>query len=89
MAEIGTAVLWDSGLIMRPKDAERPPVPEWYILLDVAPDLNTDIFTLAGIPKEEPYLSVVIEWVYMRREVLNWIEGIREARQRAHAAASG
>lgn len=23
-------------------------MPEWYILLDVAPDLNTDIFALAG-----------------------------------------
>jgi hypothetical protein len=72
---------------MKPRDAEgnvlpRPPIPEWYILLDIRPETGLDIFQLCGVPKEEPYMSVVIGWVYLYRSVNNKVEEFKEAKRR-------
>ena len=46
----------------------RPPQPDWYVALELASDLNVNIFRLERLPMREPFLTVVKGWALLRRE---------------------
>jgi hypothetical protein len=48
---------------------ERPPIPQWYPLMTVAPTLNVSFFELARIPIDDNTTPIVAHWAMLKRYV--------------------
>lgn len=54
-----------------------PPQPDWFVALELAQDIGESIFTLHELPKQEPFLSLVRDWAYWRRQALSLADSLR------------
>lgn len=70
-----------------------PPIYSWYVSLELCDDLHESIFSLHSIPKEEPYIGIVMSWAMLRREAKSManemVEAARALREDAKRRAGG
>lgn len=63
----------------------RPPQFDWFIALELALDLQVDIFRLHGLPLGEPFTSLAQQWAGWRRHAWTLVDQMHAAK----AAATG
>lgn len=64
------AIAWDYAVPTKETAhiTKRPPLPEWYLFMDAARDLNANFFELAGIPINDFTRPIVTGWALLKRQ---------------------